>query len=63
MIQKYERRNWIHRIKVCRQAPSISHMIYADDSYIYCRANKHEAEKIVELLQKFESASGQTVNL
>lgn len=63
LIRKYENRGWIHGIKVCRKAPIVSHMLFADDSYIYCKADVGEANKIRELLQEYEQASGQKVNI
>lgn len=60
---KYKSRKWIHGIKVCRNAPSINHMLFADDSYLYCRANEEEGMKISDLLQIYDAASGQKVNL
>lgn len=34
-----------------------------DDSYLYCQATEEETLKLLKLLQKFEHASGQKVNL
>lgn len=34
LIQKYESKQWIKGIKIFRKAPSISHMQFADDSYL-----------------------------
>ncbi|KAL8148706.1 hypothetical protein AgCh_005895 [Apium graveolens] len=38
-------------------------MLFADDSYLYCKANETEADHVLTLLQNFERASGQKVNL
>ncbi|KAL8090281.1 hypothetical protein AgCh_039666 [Apium graveolens] len=51
LLNHYESRNWIHGIKVCRHAPAISHMLFADDSYMYCKANTEEAGRVMELLR------------
>ena len=62
MIRRYEAEKWIHGVKVCRKAPVITHMMFADDSYGYCKANEQEAVRFRELLEKFEVASGQQIN-
>lgn len=63
IIRKYEASKWIRGISVCRRAPVITHMLFADDSCVYCKASTGEAWRIIELLGKFERASGQNVNL
>ncbi|XP_060969497.1 uncharacterized protein LOC115713198 [Cannabis sativa] len=34
-----------------------------DDRFLYCKANREEAQRVLELLNTFEQASGQKVNL
>lgn len=63
MIRNYEAQRWIQGIKICRQAPSVTHMLFADDSFLYCKASEEEARRMLHLLQIFEKASGQKVNL
>ncbi|KAL8104572.1 hypothetical protein AgCh_028691 [Apium graveolens] len=62
LIRKYEAKQWIRGIKICRKAPTISHMFFADDSYFYCKAGTEEAQKVLELLEVYEHASGQKAN-
>lgn len=63
LLKHYESKQWIHGIKVCRHAPSISHMLFADDSYLYCKSNQDEARRVMELLRLFEHASGQQISV
>lgn len=62
LIQDYERRRLITGIKIAMSDPVLSHMFFADDSYIYCKANETEANHINLMLQIFEKASGQQIN-
>lgn len=62
MLHQFERRKLIQGVKVCKQAPSITHMLFADDSYIYCKVGECEVQKMMDVLDKFEGASGQKVN-
>lgn len=63
LIQKYESSQWIKGINICRKAPTISHMFFVDDSYLYCRVTTNEAKRILELLMMYERSSGQKVNI
>uniref|UniRef100_A0A803QQI1 Reverse transcriptase domain-containing protein n=1 Tax=Cannabis sativa TaxID=3483 RepID=A0A803QQI1_CANSA len=63
LLQKYEHSGWIHGCKVANGAPRVSHMLFADDNYLYCKATVTEAVHIQNILHSFELASGQQVNL
>uniref|UniRef100_A0A803P795 Reverse transcriptase domain-containing protein n=1 Tax=Cannabis sativa TaxID=3483 RepID=A0A803P795_CANSA len=63
LIKRYEDMSLIHGCKVANGAPKVSHMLFADDNYLYCKATLQEANQIRELLHQFECASGQKVNL
>uniref|UniRef100_A0A803NSB0 Reverse transcriptase domain-containing protein n=1 Tax=Cannabis sativa TaxID=3483 RepID=A0A803NSB0_CANSA len=63
LIKRYDDMGLIHGCKVVNGAPKVSHMLFADDSYLYCKTTLQEANRIRELLHQFECASGQKVNL
>ncbi|XP_074342605.1 uncharacterized protein LOC141680216 [Apium graveolens] len=50
LIQKYESRKLIQGIKVAQKAPSISHILFADDCYVFCKASMDSATHILEML-------------
>ena len=50
LLRKYDAKKWINGVKICRKAPVISHKLYADDSYLFCKAIPEEALKMRELL-------------
>ena len=37
-------------------------MLFANDSYVFCKANTYEGLKVLKLLNIYENASGQKVN-
>ena len=50
-------------LKVCREAPSISNLLFADDSLILMKANQHNAEALKAALDLYCKASGQLVSV
>lgn len=63
IIHEFEKRNLIQGIKVARSAPPISHMFFADDCYIFCKASEDNANHILQMLNIFQRASGQQINV
>ncbi|XP_074297338.1 uncharacterized protein LOC141628049 [Silene latifolia] len=55
--------NSLHGVRVSSNAPPISHLLFADDSIFFMRANEQEAEVVKDILRKYEQASGQLVSL
>lgn len=62
LLNKAEEEGRLHGIKICRGAPSVSHLLFADDSLIMFRANGDEAQELQNVLNQFEECSGQMVN-
>lgn len=52
----------VARVKVCQQAPSVSHLLFADDSLILIRATEGDAQVLQDILDLYESCSGQMIN-
>lgn len=63
LMSRYEQKQWIQGIKVCKKVPIISHMLFADDIYLYCKVEEEQVGYIIQLLQVFKGASGQKLNL
>ncbi|XP_026416197.1 uncharacterized protein LOC113311589 [Papaver somniferum] len=49
-------------IKICKSAPSISHLLFVDDCMVFCKANMTEAQNIMDILKMFGDNSGQLIN-
>lgn len=63
LISHEEEAGNIQGVKVCRNAPSVSHLLFADDSLIIMRANSSNATSLYQALKDYCAASGQLVNL
>ncbi|CAL1358706.1 unnamed protein product [Linum trigynum] len=50
-------------VKVAPRAPRISHLFFADDSYLFLHGSLQECENLIEVLNEYEELSGQRVNL
>jgi hypothetical protein len=46
LITQAQQGKRIHGIKIAHGAPKVSHLLFADDSLLFCRANNQEATKI-----------------
>ena len=49
-------------ISVCRGAPHISHLLFADDCIIFCKATMEEGNQVIKVLKDYEAISGQKLN-
>ncbi|CAJ2659660.1 unnamed protein product [Trifolium pratense] len=63
LIKKAVASGDLHGVKICSGAPMVSHLLFADDCFIFCRSNLSETRKIMEILKIYEDASGQEINL
>jgi hypothetical protein len=52
----------IQGIRVCRNAPSVSHLLFADDSLIPLKANLTNATSLRQVLDQYCASSGQLVS-
>ncbi|KAK6131598.1 hypothetical protein DH2020_034612 [Rehmannia glutinosa] len=62
LIRKSKSLGNIHGIQLCRRAPSVSHLFFADDSIIFGRANIQEIPEMKRIIATYGAASGQVVN-
>ena len=63
LLAKAEAENKLHGVSICRRAPSISHLLFANDSFLFCRATQDEVQEIADILQLYATAFGQQINL
>jgi hypothetical protein len=49
-------------LQICRRAPGISHLFFADDSLLFFKADVGQANKIKDVLDVYSSSTGQLIN-
>ncbi|KAH0972821.1 hypothetical protein GBA52_024977 [Prunus armeniaca] len=57
-----EVRQALHGFQVRQGGVCISHLLCADDSVVFCRADEREASCLIHTLNCYEAGSGQGVN-
>ena len=50
------------RVKICQGAPSINHLLFADDSLLLFKITNQSAGHLQDILSLYEVCSGQMIN-
>ncbi|GKA81339.1 ribonuclease H [Tanacetum coccineum] len=62
MIRKSVTQRRIHRIRVYRRAPEISHLFFVDDSIFFMRVSNEEIYHLKSMFERYCRSSGQVIN-
>lgn len=49
-------------VSIATHCPSLNHLLFADDTMFFCKANKKNADTLKTLLTTYEAVSGQLIN-
>jgi ribonuclease HI len=63
LISQLQITNKIKGITIATNAPHITHLFFADDSLLFCRAKATEAIHLMTALNEYQRISGQQINL
>ena len=58
MLHEAESNGRLKGIKICNNAPSVSHLLFADDSLLLIEAEERNARKVQRILDVYEKCSG-----
>ena len=62
LIQTATNNGEIKGVSLCRNGPKLTHLLFADDNLLFCRATRSECQKVLEILSTYEKLSGQKLN-
>ena len=62
LITKAANEDSIRGFSLCRRSPRLTHLRFANDSLLFCKANRHDSLQVLEILATYESGSGQQIN-
>jgi hypothetical protein len=62
LLQKAKNAGDIHGVSISRSGPKLTHLFFADDSLLFCKATTNEIRCIQDILTEYELALGQQVN-
>jgi len=63
LLQKKVQDRSLQDLKVCRGTPDISHLLFADDTLLFFKANVEQAYVVKQALDLFAGCTGQLINL
>lgn len=58
LISKAANNGDIKGVSICRNGPKITHILFADDTLIFCRVKESECQSLLDILVIYEQASG-----
>ena len=53
LISKAKREGAIHGFDLSRRSPKLTHLLFADDSLLFCRSIRSECQRVLEILSQY----------
>jgi hypothetical protein len=63
LSQNAQMNGFISGVPTSKKGPKITHLFFADDSLVFCKANRVEWRRLLNIIATYERGSGQKINL
>lgn len=62
LIKKRVADGLLEELQICRGAPGVSHLLFADDTLLFFKATAEQAGVVSEVLHTYATGTGQLIN-
>ncbi|CAL8084393.1 unnamed protein product [Prunus armeniaca] len=62
LLTKAQRDKHLHGVLMAHEAPTLSHLFFADDSLLFCNDQLSDCSQLLNILRSYERASGHKIN-
>jgi hypothetical protein len=62
LLQNEVNQGRLHELHICRRAPGISHLLFADDTLVFMQASQEQTQVVGRVLNLYEKSTGQLIN-
>lgn len=62
LINRKTREGSLQELPICRGAPGVSHLLFADDTLLFFKASQQQAGIVKEILETYAKGTGQLIN-
>lgn len=52
----------LHGFSLCRKGPKLTHLLFTDDSLLFCKSTPQECRKVLDILETYSLCSEQNIN-
>ena len=62
LINQASEHGHIKGYPLCRNSPRLTHLLFADDSLLFCKATIEECQRVLDVLEVYGRCLGQQIN-